>query len=171
MVLGVANFVVIVSGCVLTLVSDADCDSPGQLFPLFAVCFAAGVKLAAMVKVGTTQELMAMTIMDSPTQNNHQRKLKYKTWLWWTRFAMVITVLQFIGATYLLFRLAKYVSRDGLPRNCVLVTSLLRVISGHWWVEANTSGYLLDHCLLCCAGTMLYGIRYIAMAVFLCNPR
>ncbi|VYS45129.1 unnamed protein product [Arabidopsis thaliana] len=120
MVLGVVNFVVIVSGCVLTLVSDADCDSPGQLFPLFAVCFAAGVKLAAMVKVGTTQELMAMTIMDSPTQNNHQRKLKYKTWLWWTRFAMVITVLQFIGATYLLFRLAKYVSRDGLPRNCVL---------------------------------------------------
>ncbi|CAE6230252.1 unnamed protein product [Arabidopsis arenosa] len=27
-----------------------------------------------MFKVGTTQELMAMTIMDSPTQNNHQRK-------------------------------------------------------------------------------------------------
>ncbi|KAG7653214.1 Fungal lipase-like domain [Arabidopsis suecica] len=120
MVLGVANFVVIVSGCVLTLVSDSGCDSAGQLFPLFAVCFAAGVKLAAMVKVGTTQELMAMTIMDSPTQNNHQRKLKYKTWLWWTRFAMVITVLQFIGATYLMFRVAKYVSRDGLPRNCVL---------------------------------------------------
>ena len=77
MVLGVANFVVIVSGCVLTLVSDSDCDSPGQLFPLFAVCFAAGVKLAAMVKVGTTQELMAMTIMDSPTQNNHQRKVLF----------------------------------------------------------------------------------------------
>lgn len=77
MVLGVANFVVIVSGCVLTLVSDSGCDSAGQLFPLFAVCFAAGVKLAAMVKVGTTQELMAMTIMDSPTQNNHQRKVLF----------------------------------------------------------------------------------------------
>lgn len=75
MVLGVANFVVILSGGILTLVSDSDCDSAGQLFPLFAVSIAAGVKLAAMVKVGTTQELMAMTIMDSPTQNSLQRKV------------------------------------------------------------------------------------------------
>ncbi|XP_023633112.1 uncharacterized protein LOC17897412 isoform X2 [Capsella rubella] len=120
MILGVANFFVILSGGVLTLASESGCDSAGQLFPLFAVCFAAGVKLAAMVKVGTAQELMAMTIMDSPTQNSLQRKLKYKTWLWWTRFAMVITVLQFIGATYLMFRVAKYVSRDGMPRICVL---------------------------------------------------
>lgn len=47
-------------------------------------------------------------------------QLKYKTWLWWTRFAMVITVLQFIGATYLMFRVAKFVSRDGMRRDCVL---------------------------------------------------
>lgn len=66
-------------------------------------------------------------------------QLKYKTWLWWTRFAMVITVLQFIGATYLMFRVAKYVSRDGLPRNCVLGT-LLRLnvhscacLKSHTW--------------------------------------
>lgn len=75
MVLGIANFTVIVSGGVLTFVSNADCKNAGQLFPLFAVCFAAGVKLAVMFKVGTTQELMATTIMDSPTQNNHQRKV------------------------------------------------------------------------------------------------
>lgn len=75
MVLGVANLAVIVSGGILTLASNPDCDSPGQLFPLFAVCLAAGVKLAAMVKVGNTQELMAMTIMDSPTQNSLERKV------------------------------------------------------------------------------------------------
>ncbi|CAL9230943.1 unnamed protein product [Arabidopsis halleri] len=86
MVLGVANFVVIISGCVLTLVSDSGCDSAGQLFPVFVVCFAAGVKLAAMFKVGTTQELMAMTIMDSPTQNNHQRKVSLQGGHWCCSF-------------------------------------------------------------------------------------
>lgn len=120
MVLGIANLAVIVSGGVLTLVANSNCDSAGQLFPLYAVCVAACVKLAAMVKVGSAQELMAMTIMDSPTHYSLQRKLKYKTWLWWTRFAMVITLLQFLGATYLMFRVSTFVSPDGMPRHCVL---------------------------------------------------
>ncbi|KAL1200329.1 hypothetical protein V5N11_034074 [Cardamine amara subsp. amara] len=147
MVLGVANVAVIVSGGVLTLVSNPDCDSAGQLFPLFAVCFAAAVKLAAMVKVGTTQELMAITIMDSPTQNSLQRKLKYKTWLWWTRFAMVITVLQFIGATYLMFRVAKFVSRDGMPSNCVLGLSL----DTRGWKQTLQVAFLITVCFVALA--------------------
>lgn len=75
MVLGIANLAVIVSGGVLTLVANSNCDSAGQLFPLYAVCVAACVKLAAMVKVGSAQELMAMTIMDSPTHYSLQRKV------------------------------------------------------------------------------------------------
>ena len=73
-----------------------------------------------MVKVATTQELMAITIMDSPTQISLDRKMKYKTWLWWTRFAMVITLLQFLAATFLMFRVSTFVSPDGMPRHCVL---------------------------------------------------
>ncbi|KAL0865442.1 hypothetical protein Bca101_044560 [Brassica carinata] len=120
LVLGIANLAVIVSGCVLTLISNSNCDNAAQLFPIYAVCLAACVKLAAMVKVATTQELMAITIMDSPTQISLERKMKYKTWLWWTRFAMVITLLQFLGATYLMFRVSTFVSPDGMPRHCVL---------------------------------------------------
>ncbi|CDY10147.1 BnaC05g03900D [Brassica napus] len=89
LVLAIANLAVIVSGCVLTLVSNSNCDSPAQLFPLYAVCLAACVKLASIIKVATTQELMAITIMDSPTQITLQRKLKYKTWLWWTRHCVL----------------------------------------------------------------------------------
>ncbi|ESQ36341.1 hypothetical protein EUTSA_v10006938mg [Eutrema salsugineum] len=147
MVLGVANLAVILSGFVLSLVSNPHCDSAGQLFPLFAVCLAAGVKLAVMVKVGTTQELMAMTIMDSPTQNSLERKLKYKTWLWWTRFAMVITVLQFIGATYLMFRVAKFVSRDGMPRDCVLGLSP----DTHGWKQTLQVAFLITVCFVALA--------------------
>uniref|UniRef100_F6I3R3 DUF7358 domain-containing protein n=1 Tax=Vitis vinifera TaxID=29760 RepID=F6I3R3_VITVI len=46
--------------------------------------------------------------------------MKYKTWLWWTRFAMVITILQFVGATYLIFHVAKHTSNDGTSNDCVL---------------------------------------------------
>lgn len=74
-VLGIANSAIIVSGGVLTLVSNSNCDSAAQLFPLYAVCVAACVKLAVMVKVGSTQELMAMTIMDSPTHYSLERKV------------------------------------------------------------------------------------------------
>lgn len=74
-VLGIANSAIIVSGGVLTLVSNSNCDTPAQLFPLYAVCVAACVKLAVMVKVGSTQELMAMTIMDSPTHYSLERKV------------------------------------------------------------------------------------------------
>ncbi|XP_013600074.1 PREDICTED: sn1-specific diacylglycerol lipase beta-like isoform X3 [Brassica oleracea var. oleracea] len=142
-VLGIANLAVIVSGGVLTLVSNSNCDSAAQLFPLYAVCVAACVKLAVMVKVGSTQELMAMTIMESPTHYSLERKMKYKTWLWWTRFAMVITLLQFIGATYLMFRVSTFVSPDGLPRHCVLDT--------RGWKQTLQVAFLITVCFVALA--------------------
>ncbi|XP_010431250.1 PREDICTED: disease resistance-like protein CSA1 [Camelina sativa] len=51
---GVASFVVIVSGSVLTLVSESGCNNARQLFPPFAVCLDIGVKLVVMVKFGNT---------------------------------------------------------------------------------------------------------------------
>ncbi|KAL0797404.1 hypothetical protein Bca101_052578 [Brassica carinata] len=147
MVLGIANLAVIVSGGVLTLVSNSNCDSAAQLFPLYVVCVAACVKLAAMVKVGSTQELMAMTIMESPTHYSLERKLKYKTWLWWTRFAMVITLLQFIGATYLMFRVSTFVSPDGMPRHCILGLSP----ETRGWKQTLQVAFLITVCFVALA--------------------
>lgn len=31
------------------------------------------------------------------------KQVRYKRWLWWTRFGMVVTVLQFVAAVYLMF--------------------------------------------------------------------
>ncbi|KAL0812587.1 hypothetical protein Bca101_069030 [Brassica carinata] len=148
LVLAIANLAVIVSGCVLTLVSNSNCDSPAQLFPLYAVCLAACVKLASIIKVATTQELMAITIMDSPTQITLQRKLKYKTWLWWTRFAMVITLLQFLGATNLMFRVSTFfVSPDGMPRHCVLGLSP----DTRGWKQRLQASFLITVCFVALA--------------------
>lgn len=47
---------------------------------------------------------------------------RYKTWIRWSRFALVITVLQFVGAIYLVFHVAKHKSQfdDGKFKDCVL---------------------------------------------------
>lgn len=48
-------------------------------------------------------------------------QIRYKTWLWWTRFAMVIAFFQLVSATYLMFNMAKYVSNDRVhPSRCAL---------------------------------------------------
>ena len=46
--------------------------------------------------------------------------MRYKTWLWWTRFAIVITVFQLVGATFLMINMAKLVSNGDPSSNCVL---------------------------------------------------
>ncbi|XP_010241535.1 PREDICTED: uncharacterized protein LOC104586101 isoform X2 [Nelumbo nucifera] len=46
--------------------------------------------------------------------------MRYKRWLWWTRFAMMITVLQFMGAVYLMIIAVNYISHYGKSSDCFL---------------------------------------------------
>jgi hypothetical protein len=45
-------------------------------------------------------------------------QLRYKTWLWWSRFALVMTLLQILTAIYLVFNVVKYISHDGTSSEC-----------------------------------------------------
>lgn len=47
-------------------------------------------------------------------------QVRYKKWLWWTRFATVITVLQFAGASYLLYNMASFMSHNETTNHCIL---------------------------------------------------
>lgn len=47
-------------------------------------------------------------------------QMRYKTWVCWSRFGFLVTALQFLGAAYLMFHVVENVSRDGLPRDCLL---------------------------------------------------
>ncbi|KAG9152242.1 hypothetical protein Leryth_025991, partial [Lithospermum erythrorhizon] len=44
---------------------------------------------------------------------------RYKNWLWWTRFTMIITVLQLLGASYIVFNITKSIYANTSP-NCVI---------------------------------------------------
>ncbi|KAG7995200.1 hypothetical protein I3843_01G096900 [Carya illinoinensis] len=127
-ILGLSNAVVVLLGAFLVILAYPSCDHR-YVFPFVAVSFAAGVRIVAMVPSGIAQEATAMTILESPSDNSAgvvdavlrlERRMRYKKWLWWTRFATVITVLQFVGATYLMFHMAKYISHPGSSSNCVL---------------------------------------------------
>ncbi|CAH9062374.1 unnamed protein product [Cuscuta epithymum] len=80
-------------------------------------------RILAMARIGFHQKASALTIL-SPDSNSdpsirQERRRRYRNWLWWTRFAAVITVLQFIGAAYYLFTLTKMVYQNAVSTSCV----------------------------------------------------
>lgn len=59
-----------------------------------------------------------MLVLTVKKKNILNEQVRYKKWLWWTRFATVITVLQFIGASYLLYNMASHMSDNGTSSLC-----------------------------------------------------
>ncbi|XP_059447709.1 uncharacterized protein LOC132179091 isoform X4 [Corylus avellana] len=128
MVLGLSNAAVVLLGGFLVILAYRSCDRR-HVFPFVAVSLIAGIRIVAIVPSGIAQEATAKTILESPAESppavldaviRHKRRMRYKKWLWWTRFAMVITVLQVVGATYLMFHITKHISHDGTSNDCVL---------------------------------------------------
>ncbi|KAL5542953.1 hypothetical protein UlMin_010663 [Ulmus minor] len=152
-VLAVDNAVVVLLGGFLVFLAYPSCDRQ-ILIPFLAVSLISGVRLAAMVRTGIAQEATATTILESPadgsavTVNRHERRMRYKAWLWWTRFALVITVLQFVGATYLVFVLAHYVHHYGKTSDCILGF----VADGSQWKHV----LLVIFVIMVCSATLLH---------------
>ncbi|KAK1379270.1 Sn1-specific diacylglycerol lipase beta [Heracleum sosnowskyi] len=69
---------------------------------IWIVCF---VRIIAMVRTAFAQRATALLVVSqTPVADALVKRMRYKRWLWWTRAAMFITVLQLIGAIYLVFR-------------------------------------------------------------------
>ncbi|XP_007033999.2 PREDICTED: sn1-specific diacylglycerol lipase beta isoform X1 [Theobroma cacao] len=123
-VLGACNLLVVVLGGILVAIAFPGCGHR-KVLPLAMVSMLAAIKIGTMIKLGIAQEATAKTITDSPSETDvldavirHDRRVKYKTWLWWSRFALVLTLLQILGAFYLLFYVARYLSQDGNSSQC-----------------------------------------------------
>uniref|UniRef100_A0A5B7ATG0 Uncharacterized protein n=1 Tax=Davidia involucrata TaxID=16924 RepID=A0A5B7ATG0_DAVIN len=125
-ILGVSNVLVIILGVILMVLVYPSCGH-ADILPFLLILLASCVRIAAMIPTGIAQQATAMMILKSPAETalvdaviRHERRMRYKRWLWWTRFVMVLTVLQFVGATYLMFIVAKHLFQDGTSSNCVL---------------------------------------------------
>ncbi|KAA8531338.1 hypothetical protein F0562_006047 [Nyssa sinensis] len=126
-IMGVSNVLVIILGVILMVLVYPSCGH-ADILPFLLILLASGVRIAAMIPTGIAQQATAMMILKSPAAETavmdavirHETRMRYKRWLWWTRFVLVLTVLQFLGATYLMFIAAKHVFQDGTSSNCVL---------------------------------------------------
>ncbi|XP_034903371.1 uncharacterized protein [Populus alba] len=123
--LGFSNLAVVIVGGVLLFLVFPGCELNRITIPVAMVSLAAAFKIFAMFKSGIAQKATAFSILDSPldssaidSTNRLRRRLRYKRWLWWSRFALVMTLLQISTAIYLVFNVAKYISHDETSSEC-----------------------------------------------------
>ncbi|XP_044500136.1 diacylglycerol lipase-beta isoform X2 [Mangifera indica] len=142
---GVANVMVVIVGGIIIFAAFPSCDGH-KIFPIGIVSVAAGVKFCAMIKTGMAQEATAKTVLESAADTiiRHERRMRYRTWLWWTRFAIGIAFFQVVGATYLMFNMAKYVSDDGTSSGCILGVAS----NGNWWMKKLLVVFVIMVCFV-----------------------
>ncbi|XP_040374323.1 diacylglycerol lipase-beta isoform X4 [Rosa chinensis] len=160
MVLGTANSLVLILGIYFLVLAFPSCDR-GLLVMLVAVPFLAALRIATMVKTGSAQQATAKTVLEeSPADvledaSRPETRVRYKNWLWWTRFATVITVLQFVGASSLLFSMVNYMiySQNKASSYCVLVATSSNIL----WKQQLLIFFVITVCLAallqCLAGS------------------
>ncbi|KAL6840346.1 hypothetical protein ACP4OV_030156 [Aristida adscensionis] len=99
----------------------------GALGPAAAAAAAASAaRLLASAAAGFAQGAAASAIaagaigahVDSERDLRHLSRLRYKRWLWWARFGMLITVLQFAMAIYMMCVIIKDFSAGGPAKHC-----------------------------------------------------
>ncbi|XP_059632852.1 uncharacterized protein LOC132275397 [Cornus florida] len=140
LLMGVLNFFVIVLCVILIIVVYPVCGH-AHTIPFQLILLASCVRIVATIRTGIAQQATATMILKSPVESEivdtvirHERRKRYMRWLWWTRFVTVISVLQFVGAAYLIFIVVKHVCQHGTSRNCV---------SGHVFNGAKWQRHIL----------------------------
>ncbi|KAF3337918.1 hypothetical protein FCM35_KLT18505 [Carex littledalei] len=127
LVVGISNLGILLFGAFLLLSIVSDCSNQVKV-PFALVPFIAGVKIMAMVGAGKAQHAAAETIMSRSMDESiavdavirHERRVRYRRWLYWTRFGMAITGLQFLGAAYLTFIVFTNLTREAITTACFL---------------------------------------------------
>ncbi|KAH8489452.1 hypothetical protein H0E87_024901 [Populus deltoides] len=149
--LGFSNLAVVIVGGVLLFLVFPGCELDRITIPVAMVSLAAAFKIFAMFKSGIAQKATAFSILDSPLDsspidsiNRHRRRLRYKTWLWWSRFALVMTLLQISTAIYLVFNVAKYISHDGTSSECQPGTAS----NGNKWKTKLLISFVITVCTI-----------------------
>ncbi|KAE8702957.1 putative transcription factor [Hibiscus syriacus] len=114
------NLMVLVLGCIVVAVSFPGCN-PQKVLPIIVVSLLSIVRIGTMIRLGIAQEATARIITQTPPDAQVLDPVKYKTWLWWSRFSMVLTILQISDAFYLLISVAQYLSKDAyLSTECFI---------------------------------------------------
>nr|XP_009402702.2 PREDICTED: uncharacterized protein LOC103986413 isoform X1 [Musa acuminata subsp. malaccensis] len=144
MFLGFCNVVLFLSGAVLLVSLPSGCSGVDRL-ALVVLALVAAVRIAYMVAAGRAQRATAETIVSNVLETSvdadalirHERRMRYKKWLWWTRFGMMVTALQFVVALYLISVFAKDFSSGADGNTC------LNGLNDERWKKILTISFLV----------------------------
>ncbi|XP_066348411.1 uncharacterized protein [Miscanthus floridulus] len=89
----------------------------------------AGVRVLAMIGAARAQHATADAIakrhlhegdtsVAADAVARHEIRVRYKRWLWWTRFGMAVGALQLVAATYLMFVIVRDLSKERRSTSC-----------------------------------------------------
>jgi hypothetical protein len=60
-------------------------------------------------------------------------QVRYKRWLWWTRFGMAVGALQLVAATYIMFVIVRDLSKERRSTSCFF--GMLVAIMSHLFLN------------------------------------
>ncbi|GFY92857.1 lipase class 3 family protein [Actinidia rufa] len=127
--MGVSNAVVIVLGSILMGLVYPSCGHK-DIAPFAVILLGSCIRIGVMIRTAVAQQATARIILSSPWESadletviRQERRIRYKRWLWWTRFLVLTTVQQFVATVYLFLIVAEHMNQRG-SRNCVLGTCL-----------------------------------------------
>ncbi|WCJ41481.1 lipase class 3 family protein [Euphorbia peplus] len=155
-----SNFLIFILAIFLMLIVNPGCHHANLKIPLMFVSLAAAARIFVMVLSAVAQAGIARTIQDSLSDDSVidsvirlERRTRYKTWLGWSRFSIVITLLQIIGAVYLFSSVADFVTHDGNSSHCLLGLAS----NGHHWKQILLIIFVVMACVVpliqCFAGS------------------
>ncbi|PSS23989.1 Sn1-specific diacylglycerol lipase [Actinidia chinensis var. chinensis] len=123
--MGVSNAVVIVLGSILMGLVYPSCGHK-DIAPFAVILLGSCIRIGVMIRTAVAQQATARIILSSPWESadleaviRRERRIRYKRWLWWTRFLVLTTVQQFVATVYLFLIVAEHMNQHG-SRNCVL---------------------------------------------------
>lgn len=123
LLLGISNALIIVMGAVIVIIVARSSCVGKDIAPVFSMMIVSFARIGAMIGTGIAQQHTASSILTSHTDSQpairHQRRRKYRRLLLWTRIASVITMLQLLGAVFLLFSVTNLLHRDTTSSNCL----------------------------------------------------
>ncbi|PHT28624.1 hypothetical protein CQW23_31757 [Capsicum baccatum] len=129
LLLGVSNALIIIMGIVIVVVvvvAGGDSCKDKGVAPVIVAMMVSVIRISAMIATGIAQQHTASSILttytdlpDSQAAIRQQRRKKYRKLLLWTRIASVITMLQLLGAVFLLVSVTNLFHSDTTSSNCL----------------------------------------------------
>ncbi|KAF3673502.1 putative V-type proton ATPase subunit e-like [Capsicum annuum] len=130
LLLGVSNALIIIMGIVIVfvvvVVAGGDSCKDKGVAPVIVAMMVSVIRISAMIATGIAQQHAASSILttytdlpDSQAAIRQQRRKKYRKLLLWTRIASVITMLQLLGAVFLLVSVTNLFHSDTTSSNCL----------------------------------------------------